>query len=262
MAEWSFCLGGTPRSCVDSRRRRIFGEQQLVLLRQEAQRIARKLQLRPLFLPHTDAWRNYQQMIDCHKRRQCDASLVAHDHQWLYVDPPRRDRPRMFSLTAAPETPRTPMTDSGSSCETREGWQNRLLKTFFRKPRTPTDSDSSCDTSEARQKRRFKIKRNFIGYEECVIRKPIHTVMVFLERSSSPKLIFPKQKSGWTSLKTFVPGGGTTPCICALVIHICKILLPFWLITSSDAVWPRPPEPSGPELLKFVRESGNHVRNR
>ena len=106
-----------------------FGKQQLRVLREEAQEIAGSIQPRP----RTNAWREYQQMmIDCHVRRQCDASLVAHDHMWLYVDPPRRYRPRMFSLTAAPETPRTP-TDSDSSCETSEAWQNRWLKMLFAK---------------------------------------------------------------------------------------------------------------------------------
>ena len=90
-----------------------FGKQQLAALRDEAQRIASELQLRP----DTEAWVNYKQMNDCHKRRQCDASLVARDHWWLYVDPPSVVQPSMFSLTAAPETPRAP-TDSSSDTTT------------------------------------------------------------------------------------------------------------------------------------------------
>ena len=90
-----------------------FGKQQLRVLREEAQEIAGELQLGP----RTDAWRDYQQMTDCHVRRQCDASLVAHDHTWLYVDPPSVRRPRMFSLTAAPETPQAPEDSSSDSSE-------------------------------------------------------------------------------------------------------------------------------------------------
>ena len=90
-----------------------FGKQQLAALRDEAQKIASELQLRP----YTEAWTNYQQMKDCHKRRQCDASLVARDHTWLYLDPPNVLRPCMFDLTAALETPRSP-TDSSSDITT------------------------------------------------------------------------------------------------------------------------------------------------
>ena len=80
----------------------MLGERQLAALRLDSLTIASEL----LRHPSTEAWRNYQQMEDCHKRRQCDAALLAHDHKWLYLEPSSVTvrRPRMFSLGAAPST--------------------------------------------------------------------------------------------------------------------------------------------------------------
>ena len=88
----------------------LYGKQQLVALRLEAEKVASELQRRG----STEAWRIYEGSQDCFKRRQGDAALVAGDLHWLHVEPPSVYRARHFFLENAPSTPYAPSDSSDS----------------------------------------------------------------------------------------------------------------------------------------------------